>query len=141
MRLIGFNLTKIYAERKGPNTQDLKISNKIDIPNIEETKSDSFKFKEDLVSIDFSLIIDYAPEIAKIEICGRILLGLDSKMAKSVLNDWKEKKVSEDFKITLFNLILRKASIKAIQLEEEMGLPLHIQLPFARKQDMKENQE
>ena len=35
--------------------------------------------------------------------------------------------------IALFNIILRKANVKALELEEQIGLPLHIPLPTLKK--------
>ena len=52
--------------------------------------------------------------------------------------DWKDKKMPDDFRNTLFNLILRKASLKALQLEEEMNLPIHMQLPTLKIGEKKE---
>ncbi|GAG20549.1 unnamed protein product, partial [marine sediment metagenome] len=57
------------------------------------------------------------------------------KIAKDILKEWNDKKMSEDFRITLFNIILRKSNLKAIQLEDEMNLPIHIQLPSLKKED------
>ena len=58
----------------------------------------------------------------------------NSKKIKEILKQWKNKKISEDFKIPLFNLILRKSNVKTLELEEEMGLPLHIPLPHLKNQ-------
>jgi hypothetical protein len=54
---------------------------------------------------------------------------LEPKDVKSVLKDWKEKKVSDDFKIKLFNQILNKCNLKALQLEDELNIPPHFRLP------------
>ena len=42
--------------------------------------------------------------------------------------------MTEEFRILLFNIILRKANIKALELEEQMNLTLHIPLPTLKKQ-------
>ena len=52
---------------------------------------------------------------------------------KEVLEDWKKKKLSDSFQEILFNIILRKANIKALELEEELNLPFHINLPSIKK--------
>ncbi len=133
MKLIGFNFDKISVEKMSSQFENLKISTKIDISNISSTKSDFFKTKEELLGIKFSFGLDYDPNIAKIELIGTILLSLDSKIAKEALKQWKDKKISEEFRLPVFNIILRKATLRALRLEEEMNLPLHIQLPSLRK--------
>lgn len=137
MKILGFNITKVSAEKFLSKVNELNINTQIDIKEILESKSDSFKIKEDLISVDFILSIKYEPGMAKIDIGGRILLGLDSKLAQEVLKDWKAKKTSEEFRIFLFNVILRKASLKALELEEDMALPLHIQFPSFKKSEEK----
>ena len=62
-----------------------------------------------------------------------------NKGMKGLQVGWnKDKKMPENFRMTLFNLILRKSSLKALQLEEEMNLPTHIQLPTLKIGDKKE---
>lgn len=138
MRVIGFNFTKISIERF-KNTleppEELKINTQIDIPEIEELKTDVLKTKEDLLSVRFTYEISYNPGFAKINLEGRILLALNPKIAKEVLKQWKKKKISEDLRIPLFNVILKKSSLKALALEEELNLPLHIPLPSFRKEE------
>ena len=134
MRLIGFNFTKINMEKFSDRGKNLKISTKIDIPEIKNIKPDFFKIKEEIIQIKFSYNINYNPDIAKIELAGDLLLAVDSKAVKDILKQWKDKEMSEDFRIDLFNIILRKSSLKALQLEDEMNLPAHISLPFLKKE-------
>lgn len=126
---MGFNFDKISIERFLDNIVDMKISTNIDVSDITKLDSGILKTKEELLSVKFNYTIDYQDNIAKIELTGRILLVLEPKQAKEVLKQWNDKKISDEFRIPLFNLIFRKANIKAIQLEDEMNLPIHIPLP------------
>ena len=45
------------------------------------------------------------------------------------------KNLPEEFRLSVFNLILKKSSLKALQLEEELNIPLHIAMPFLKAQD------
>jgi len=56
-------------------------------------------------------------------------MGLDPGKSKEVLKKWKDKEIPEDFRLVLFNIILKKSSLRALQLEEEMNLPTHFPLP------------
>ena len=135
MKLLGFNFTKIIAERIAPNLANINVSTKIDILDISEAKSEALKTKDDLVNIKFTYELDYTEKIAQIILEGNMVLSLDSGTFKSVLKQWKDKKISDDFRLPLFNLIIRKSNLKALNLEDDLGLPLHIQFPMLKKKD------
>jgi hypothetical protein len=134
MRLVGFSFKKISIERLSENLKGLKIDSKINIETIENLKSDFLKGEEEIVKIEFNYIVDYAPNIAKIDLKGQILLSMAKDKAQEVIDGWKKKKLAEDYRISIFNLILRKSNIKALELEEDMNLPLHIPFPTLKKQ-------
>jgi len=135
MRLIGFNFNKINIEKFKDKIENLKINAKINVSEIKNIKSDFFKTKEEIIEVKFSYDINYDPDFAKIELTGSVILAIESKIVKDILKQWKDKKMSDDFKISLFNIILRKSSLRALPLEEEMNLPLHIKLPSFKKQE------
>lgn len=138
MRVIGFSFTKINIERLKEGlsaSEELKINTQIDVLDIKELKSGILKTKEDILVANFVYGINYDPNLAKAELEGRILLAVDPKTAKEVLKQWKKKKMPEDFKIPLFNVIMKKSSLKAMVLEEELNLPLHIPIPSFRKEE------
>ncbi len=134
MRLITFNFKKINIERISDSFKGVKINSKINISNIKILKTETLQEKEGLIEVNFSYHVDYNPDIAKIELGGRVLLVADKKQTKEIAEMWENKKMSEEFRIYLFNVILRKANIKALELEEEISLPLHIPLPTLKKQ-------
>lgn len=129
MRLAGFNFIKINGERIGNKVENLKIDTKIDVREILEIKSEILKTKEEIISIKFYCGFEFNPKFAKLDFEGNILLALESKKSKEILKDWKDKKVNEGFREFLFNLILQKCNIKALQLEEDLNLPTHFRLP------------
>ena len=93
MKIVGFNFTKISAEKMKGSLEDLKIDTKIDIKDIKKVQTDMFKSREELVSFEFEFDMDYAPEVAKIELKGIIVLSLEPKFAKDILNQWEDKKL------------------------------------------------
>ena len=137
MSVLGFNLTKINAERiketLGPS-EELKIGTQIDVPELKEIKSDILKTKEDIMAVKFTYNVNYDPSFAKVELEGKILLALEPKIAKDILKQWKKKKMPGDFRLLLFNTILKKSSLKALYLEEELHLPLHMPMPSFKKE-------
>ena len=135
MKLLGFNFTKINVEKEKDSFTDLKISNSIDVSSIEEVKQEILKSKEDVLAIKFKYSVLYNPKIAKVELEGNILLSVEPSMTKEVLKKWKDKETPEEFRMPLFNIILRKAGVQALELEDGMNLPLHMQMPLLRKQE------
>jgi hypothetical protein len=129
IKIINFSFKKISSERISESIKDIKINTKIDISSIEEIKSEFLGENEKILKLRFVYNIDYTPEIAKINLEGNVLLSLGKEEADTILKSWKNKKISEAFKISIFNLILRKSNVKALALEEEMNLPFHIPFP------------
>jgi hypothetical protein len=136
MRLVGFNFTKISVEKFKDSVQDLKFNTKIDISSIEPLKSDLIKVKDEPLKIDFVYSVLYEPELAKIELAGTMVLSVESRIARDILKGWKDKEMSDEFRIFMFNIILRKANIKALELEDELNLPPHIPLPSLNKESI-----
>jgi len=125
IKLIGFKYNKLIVERNEEAKGELKIIPNINIQSIEQFKAES---KQDILEVKFNFNIDYT-SLGKIELTGRMLLSTDSKTLKDALEGWKNKKLDNKINIVILNVIMQKASIKALQLEEEMNLPPHIQLP------------
>ncbi len=138
MKLVGFNFTKIAVEKTSDSYKNLKLDTKIDISTIDSIDSPFFKGEEDLIKVKFVYTIEYQPNIAKIELGGDLLLGVKKTISKGVIEGWKNKKLPEEFRILIFNLILKKANVKALELEEQIGLPLHIPMPSLKKPEKKE---
>jgi hypothetical protein len=134
MKVIGFNFIKVNAERYAKfNLENLKINAKMDISSIESLKSTLLNTGEDIIGVEFVYSLQYEPDSAKIELAGNVICSLEPKLAKEILKEWKDKNIPEDFKMMIFNLILKKASLKSLELEDELGLPYHIPLPSLKK--------
>lgn len=138
MRLISFNFTKMDLEKKSDNLKDLKITTGMNLIEIKEAKSDLFNSSDKLISIKFEYTLNYEKDIATLKFYGNGVVSMEPKEAKEVLRQWKDKNLPEDFKLGLFNIILRKSSLKALQFEEEFNLPPHIPLPSFKPSEKKE---
>ncbi|MDP2672745.1 MAG: hypothetical protein Q8O84_02950 [Nanoarchaeota archaeon] len=141
MKILGINFTKLNAEKFSTDTKGIKIGTHIDLSEIREVKADFFSSKEKVLGIKFSYEIDYDPNFAKIKLAGNILVSTDETKFNQILEGWKEKNLPDDFRLSIFNLILKKSSLKALQLEEELNIPLHISMPFLKPQDPKQPQD
>jgi len=122
-------LTKISAEKFVQKLTDLKIASSINVKNIEENPVSHSSEKERLLGVSFSYSINYSKDIAKIEFEGKLIISVDPETEKEILKKWKKKEIEDSLKMDLFNMILMKAGIKALQLEEDLGLPTHFRMP------------
>jgi len=125
IKLVGFKYTKLNVERNEEEKGELKITPNININSIDKFKSES---KQEVLEIKFTFGIDYS-SLGKVELSGRMLLATDSKTVREAIDGWKNKKLDNNINLIILNVIMQKASIKALELEEEMNLPPHVQLP------------
>ena len=116
MKILGLNFTKLNAEKFSVETKGVKIGTHIYLSEIREVKADFFSSKERVLGIKFSYEIDYEPNFAKIKLAGNILVSTDETNFNKILEGWKEKNLPDDFRLSIFNLILKKSSLKALQL-------------------------
>ena len=128
MQILGFNFEKIKAERKSQVQGKLEISSNIDVSEISQEKLEIVKDQTPL-KLGFDFIVKYKPDVAEISLHGAVLFVTDKDKAKDILKKWKTKKIEEELKIPLFNFIMTKCNMKALQLEEELTLPTHIPFP------------
>lgn len=141
MRLVNFNFNKLGIERLKESVSDPKISSKLDIISIEEAKSEFLKVREELVRVNFNYYIKYEPDFVNIQLKGSLIIAIEPKLAKEILKNWKDKENEkvEDFRLFVFNIILKKCSIKALELEEDFGLFPHLPLPSLGKNSLKKD--
>lgn len=133
MKIMGFSFRKISVEKFSDSFKDLKIGTNINILEINKIDVDFLNNSENILKIKFNYLINYEPNIAKIEFEGDVLISIASVLAKETLKQWKDKKISEEIKVPLFNTILRKSNIKALQFQDELNIPLHIPFPSIKE--------
>ena len=133
MKIIGFNFNKICIEKFSDILKGLKTNTNIDVKDVKQLKQELFHTKEEVIEVKFGFEVDYSPDIAKISLSGNIILLVDSKTAKKFTKEWKNKKIPEEHKLIIFNVVMKKSNLKSIQLEDEMNLPLHITLPSVKE--------
>ena len=135
MQVIGFNFTKISAE-KAQTSKNLKINSNIEFINLEKEKIDLLKDSE-AVKVYFKHSLTYetdeekkeTPKAGELLFEGTMLLSVTKQEAKDIFKNWKKKQIHPSLRMPLFNLILKRCAPKAMQLQEEIGLPSHIPIP------------
>ncbi len=147
MQLIGFNLKKVSASRS-PDFKRGSINTNIEFSDVVKEKLDLLKDTEAL-KIAFIFSILYSEKeptqeeklekalISQGEVTfeGDILFSANKEEAKDITKSWKKKQIPEQFRLPMINFILKKCSVKALSLEEDLNLPSHIPFPQVRKQE------
>ena len=131
MRIIGFNFTKISAEKITEKITK-KPSMSIEFLELKEDKIDLLK-EEKIVKISFKYSLAYGEQEndkeGEISFKGDIILSVTKEESRGIAKNWKKKQLPSPMNIILFNLILKRCTPKAVFLEDEVALPIHVPTP------------
>ncbi len=138
MEILGFNITKISAEKRIESIKEVKIETKMNILDISPIEIKQLKNTENSLKIKFDYLLDYGKEVAFINIQGYLIISLESPLFKEVIDSWNKKKLPENFQVTIINIIFQRAGIKALLVEDQLNLPLHTPTPSIKMKSKKE---
>ena len=130
MVVVGFSFSKIFIEKKEAIPSKVEVKSKI---NVDDIFKEDIKLveKKDVLRFNFTYEIEYAPNLAKIDFTGHLLVVVDPKEAEEVVKNWKKNKsIDQKIKLNVYNTIFNKCNVKAFELEEDFNLPLHLRLPL-----------
>ena len=137
-KMLGFGFTGLNVKKYPDFKGKLEAKSDINITSVEKNKVDILN--EEALKFDFTFEIDYK-DLANIHFEGFLIFLVDSKLLKETLIQWKDKKIPSNLRITALNIILQKCSLKALQLEDEFGLPYHITFPRFQASSEKDNSQ
>ena len=129
MRVIGFNLSKILVERKDSFEGRLEVKQNINIQEVLKDKINLSKGEEEVLKLKFNFLIEYGSDFAKLDLGGQLIISVDKDEMKRFLKSWKTKEIPENLRTPLFNFIMSKCNIKALELEDDLSLPYHVPMP------------
>lgn len=140
MPFIGFNFDKISAERKADELKgNLKVNHNLHIRELKEEEINLDK-TQNVLRFTFEFSLNYEPNFGKINIEGHLLYLESPKNIKEIMQVWKkDKKIAPEVMKSLFNTILTKSNIKALQLSQDVNLPAHIPMPKLVQEQKKKN--
>ena len=128
MAIVGFGFDKILVNKKETKTQ-YKVQNNINVISLSESKLPVGKEDVPVIKITFDYLVDYE-EAGKVELSGYVMYLDVVQKIKEILEKWKkDEKMPTEFGASIYNFIINRVSVKALQLEEDIGFPLHISLP------------
>src|SRR3989338_1765305 len=130
MPFIGFNFDKISAERSLEELKgNVNVKHNLNIIDLNQEEVNLDK-KQEVLKFTFEFLLKYEPNLGSVKIQGHLLFLENPKRMKEILQEWKKnKKIPQDIMRSLFNTILAKANIKALQLTQDINLPPHIPMP------------
>jgi len=130
MPFIGFNFDKISAERKVDEVKgNINVKHSFNIKDVREEKINLDK-RQDVLKFTFDFSLNYEPGLGNIKIEGHLLYIDEQKKMNEMVKGWKkEKKISPEIIQGLFNTIITRSNIKALQLEQDLNLPPHLPMP------------
>ncbi len=134
IKLLGFGFTKINVEKNPEFKGKLDVKTNVKMNEVDKQKVDFLK--SEALKINFTFTISYG-ELGNVELTGDLGLLLDSKTMKETLKQWKKKSLPDDVRRAIINLVFQKATLKALSLEEEIGLPLHMPMPRLQEKQSK----
>jgi len=127
MQVIGFNFTKVSAEREPQFKRNFLINTHIEFTNVEKNKNELIDNEITKLFFKYSLTYNDRDNKEKkqgeVSFEGIILLSTSKDEAKKFQKSWKKKEIPKEYMPSLYNLILKRCSIRAVQLEDEVGLP------------------
>ena len=136
MKIIGFGLTRVLAEKSlDVQLKNLSLGTDIEFVDIIKEETSLAKDGSETLKVSFRFSVPYKEKDKKeskkgeVSIHGFIMIMATPDEVKDALKAWKKRELPNDFRIPLFNFILKKCSIHALRLEDELGLPLHIPMP------------
>jgi hypothetical protein len=139
MQIVGFNFTKIHAE-KSPGFTQKGRNYAIEFTDLEKEKMDILKEAES-VNLTFKYILTYGEpdkdtenkikeKEAEISFEGRIKVSTNKEETKKFQKSWKKKQVPPEAALHINNFILKKCSTKSVILHDEIGIPdPHLRIP------------
>ena len=127
MRVLGFNYTKVSAERLEKLEKITKIVQNIEFTNVEKDEVTLMKESE-ILKVSFKYSLKYEPKNVNIVLEGLIIISASQDLVKQALKSWKKKQLDDELRMDLVKLILNKCTLKSLVLEEELGVPHHIKL-------------
>ncbi|PNX47593.1 MAG: hypothetical protein BV456_10805 [Thermoplasmata archaeon M8B2D] len=120
---MGSRIVKISAKRKEDFNGSINLKTNIKVVSAERVKD-----AKDIIKVRYGFEVDYG-DLGKVELEGLLFLSSDPKTLKEIQKSTKGKRIDSKEAVFLSNIILQKASVRAFEIEEELGLPIHIKLP------------
>ncbi len=126
MTFVGFQFTKIAAEKLGPGQGKVSINRRCQPTKVEELTVGDHK----ALRYSFEYEASYEPKIASISLSGYIVEITGDDEVKEVIDHWNKAKILPPKVLErVLNAVLSKSQIQALMLSKELNIPPPMRLP------------
>ena len=133
-------MSKLSKDKKDEIKGNINVKHNLNIKELIEEEI-VLERKQETIRFIFEFLLNYEPEIGFIKIEGHLIYLESPKKLKEIIQTWrKEKKISPEIMQALFNTILAKSNIKALQLSQDINLPPHLPMPRLESQKKSANE-
>jgi len=130
MAIVGFNFTKISAEKSGNVSGKIGINNNIMITDAKDIQVNIASKDSKGLLLKFKYICEYEPKVGKMTLEGDVISIEPEAKVKECIESWKkDKKIDPEITKIVLSHVLSKATVQAIILSKDLALPPPIPLP------------
>ncbi len=130
MTVVGFNYTKLHAEKSLTATGKVSITNNLNIKDVEEASFVMGAEKQDSLKFNFHYESIFSPDFGKIELEGSIIFLESKDKVAEVLKTWKKtKKLPKDVMQEVLSSVLNRCNVQSLIIARDINLPSPIPLP------------
>ncbi len=130
MAIVGFNFTRMVAERKAAGSGEISVQMGLVFKDVTKAELKISDKTRGGLKYSFEFTTSYTPDLGSIVLTGDIVDILDLQTVKALIKSWEKNKTLDDEKILdVYNTALGRCSLQAVLLSKEMGLPSPIPLP------------
>ena len=134
MAIVGFNFTKIHAEKKTAIKGNVDIKNNVSIKNVESTELSIGSSKEKALKFVFHFSSEYTPDIGGMLFSGDIVTLNEPAKQDEILKNWKKnKQIPKEIMGEILNTVLMRCNVEALMLSRDVNLPPPIPMPKVQK--------
>jgi len=130
MTIIATNFLSIEAKREA-KLGKVTIKNNLSIADVVKMNMNFGNVKQEGLRFVYKYESTYAPKVGSIKIEGDVLYVEAPEKCKELLEQWKTKKLDQKVMAEIMTTALRKCSIKALNLSQDLNLPSPIKIPRA----------
>jgi len=117
MAIVGFNFTKINAEKSGTVKGKININNNVSITKVENADLSIGSAKQNALRFEFEYATKYEPKLGELTLTGELIYLNTPEKVKEILDSWKkDKSVPKDVMPAILNSVLAKCNIEALIL-------------------------
>jgi hypothetical protein len=130
MAIVGFNFTKMHADRLKSVEGKIDIRNNVAIKDVSRVSLTLGSSKEPALKFEFEFTSEYSPDVGNVTLNGDVTYIADEKKVQEVVKEWKkDKRIQKDLMTNIINHVLLKCNVQALLLSKDINLPPPIPLP------------